>query len=494
MQYNKQARKIVNKNLEKISAKRDLVYLKKPNRKVRLSEKILSQYSGPWEIIMKTAPNNYQFTNHTRKKVDIVNVERLKKFNKRVDKIIEDMDPPQVDFSPEVELIDENGEKQTQKLQDIDENERKDEITEKFIDDNNQIALKPLFEPEEIIEENKKILKHKKELRNRHQMSWNKIGKVVPGGDEENERRQHKCLFVCGRREPLRGRRSTQSHVANSETSARIEVHIRQPEAARPTCGWNSVPTPYIVPQQSTIRCTFGFHLIAVFLLSSAYQLSRNSEITARYQARYEEHSQPIAGALRSIFRANFWVDGNRGNFWPQPGHRVPPSDLGFSIQNQNFQKLQKFDFHQFLDHYGARGSWPNIAKMSEKDITKSAASGIPKLDRTNYVQWCVDVQLLLEEKEIWSFAVGKQEEPPATASAQEKQKFAKDKAKSRAIILQSLVPRLQPAAMKCKDTQAVWLHLKKLFEPSSIAREASLVETFYGIRRLENEELETFI
>uniref|UniRef100_T1JET6 DUF4219 domain-containing protein n=1 Tax=Strigamia maritima TaxID=126957 RepID=T1JET6_STRMM len=133
--------------------------------------------------------------------------------------------------------------------------------------------------------------------------------------------------------------------------SARIEVRVRQPEAARPTCGWNSARIPYIVPQQSTIRCTFGFHLIA-------------------------------------------------------------------------------------------------IAKMSEKGITKSAASGIPKLVRTNYVQWCVDVQLLLEEKGIWSFAVGKQEEPPATASAQEKQKFAKDKAKSRAIILQSLVPRLQPAAM----------------------------------------------
>uniref|UniRef100_T1JFD5 MULE transposase domain-containing protein n=1 Tax=Strigamia maritima TaxID=126957 RepID=T1JFD5_STRMM len=74
--------------------------------------------------------------------------------------------------------------------------------------------------------------------------------------------------------------------------------------------------------------------------MSSAYRLSRNSEITARYQARYEEHSQPIAGALRSIFRADFWVDGNRGNFWPQPGHRVPPGDLGFSIQNPNFQKL----------------------------------------------------------------------------------------------------------------------------------------------------------
>uniref|UniRef100_T1IGS8 CCHC-type domain-containing protein n=1 Tax=Strigamia maritima TaxID=126957 RepID=T1IGS8_STRMM len=47
---------------------------------------------------------------------------------------------------------------------------------------------------------------------------------------------------------------------------------------------------------------------------------------------------------------------------------------------------------------------------------------------------------------------------------------------------------------MKCDTTQAVWQHLKRLFEPSSIAREASLVETFYGIRRLENEELDTFV
>uniref|UniRef100_T1IL54 CCHC-type domain-containing protein n=1 Tax=Strigamia maritima TaxID=126957 RepID=T1IL54_STRMM len=95
----------------------------------------------------------------------------------------------------------------------------------------------------------------------------------------------------------------------------------------------------------------------------------------------------------------------------------------------------------------------------AEKDITKSAASGIAKLDRTNYVQWCID-----------------------------------DRAKSRAIILQSLVPRLQSAAIKCDTTQAVWQHLKRLFESSSIAREASLVETFYGIRRLENEELDTFV
>uniref|UniRef100_T1IKE5 Uncharacterized protein n=1 Tax=Strigamia maritima TaxID=126957 RepID=T1IKE5_STRMM len=94
IQYVKQARKLVNQNLERMSEKSkkrfdknrqqidfspgDFVYLRKPNRKVGLSEKLLPQYSGPWEIVMKTAPNNYQITNHSRKKMDIVNVERLK--------------------------------------------------------------------------------------------------------------------------------------------------------------------------------------------------------------------------------------------------------------------------------------------------------------------------------------------------------------------------------------------------------------------------------
>uniref|UniRef100_T1IJF4 Integrase zinc-binding domain-containing protein n=1 Tax=Strigamia maritima TaxID=126957 RepID=T1IJF4_STRMM len=176
MQYIKQARKIVNKNLKKISAKSkkrfdknrqeiefhpgDFVYLKKPNRKVG-QEKLLPQYSGPWEIIMNMAPNNYQITNHTRKKIDIVNLERLKKFNKRVDKIIEDMDPPQVHFSPEIEIINEG------RNYEINENQETEEITERFIDDNDQIALKPLFEPEEIIDKNKKILKHSYNLRER---------------------------------------------------------------------------------------------------------------------------------------------------------------------------------------------------------------------------------------------------------------------------------------------------------------------------------------
>uniref|UniRef100_T1IS30 MBD domain-containing protein n=1 Tax=Strigamia maritima TaxID=126957 RepID=T1IS30_STRMM len=137
---------------------------------------------------------------------------------------------------------------------------------------------------------------------------------------------------------------------------------------------------------------------------------------------------------------------------------------------------------------------FPSRVIMSEKDITKSAASGIAKLDRLNYVQWCIDVQLLLEEKGIWHFVQGKQVEPEPTAPTAEKAKFMKEKNKSWAIILQSLVPRFQPAVMKKDTAQAVWDHLKKLFEPSSIVRETSLFETFYCMRRNEGEELDSFI
>uniref|UniRef100_T1JD92 Integrase p58-like C-terminal domain-containing protein n=1 Tax=Strigamia maritima TaxID=126957 RepID=T1JD92_STRMM len=151
----------------------DLVYLKKPNRKVGLSEKLLPQYSGPWEIVMKTAPNNYQITNHSRKKMDIVNVERLKRFNKRVDEPIDDMEPPQVEFAPEIETIDEQGDRKLETLREEDEIEDRMEITEKFIDDNDQISLKPLFEPENIKEKKKSTekeritLKHHYNLRER---------------------------------------------------------------------------------------------------------------------------------------------------------------------------------------------------------------------------------------------------------------------------------------------------------------------------------------
>uniref|UniRef100_T1IT52 DUF4219 domain-containing protein n=1 Tax=Strigamia maritima TaxID=126957 RepID=T1IT52_STRMM len=130
---------------------------------------------------------------------------------------------------------------------------------------------------------------------------------------------------------------------------------------------------------------------------------------------------------------------------------------------------------------------------MPDKDI-KSATAGVAKLDKVNYIQWAIDVQLLLEEKGLWPFVTGKQVEPNATATQDAKDRFDRSKAKSRAIILQCLVPRLQPAAMKFPTTKQVWDHLKALFEPSSLAREAALLETFYLIRRKDNEEVDSFI
>uniref|UniRef100_T1JBQ0 MBD domain-containing protein n=1 Tax=Strigamia maritima TaxID=126957 RepID=T1JBQ0_STRMM len=106
---------------------------------------------------------------------------------------------------------------------------------------------------------------------------------------------------------------------------------------------------------------------------------------------------------------------------------------------------------------------------MPDKDITKSATAGVTKLDR-------------------------KQVEPDVTATQDAKDRFERNKAKSRAIILQCLVPRLQPAAMKFPTTKQVWDHLKALFELSSLAREAALLETFYLIRRKDNEEVDSFI
>uniref|UniRef100_T1IK71 CCHC-type domain-containing protein n=1 Tax=Strigamia maritima TaxID=126957 RepID=T1IK71_STRMM len=48
-------------------------------------------------------------------------------------------------------------------------------------------------------------------------------------------------------------------------------------------------------------------------------------------------------------------------------------------------------------------------------------------------------------------------------------------------------------ATQDAKDLLTVWDHLKALFEPSSLAREAALLETFYLIRRKDNEEVDSF-
>uniref|UniRef100_T1ITN1 Uncharacterized protein n=1 Tax=Strigamia maritima TaxID=126957 RepID=T1ITN1_STRMM len=100
--------------------------------------------------------------------MDIVNVERLKRFNKRVDEPIDDMEPPQVEFAPEIETIDEQDDRKLETLREDDEIGDCMEIIEKFIDDNDQI-----FESENIKERKKSTekeritLKHHYNLRER---------------------------------------------------------------------------------------------------------------------------------------------------------------------------------------------------------------------------------------------------------------------------------------------------------------------------------------
>uniref|UniRef100_T1ITV8 MBD domain-containing protein n=1 Tax=Strigamia maritima TaxID=126957 RepID=T1ITV8_STRMM len=93
----------------------------------------------------------------------------------------------------------------------------------------------------------------------------------------------------------------------------------------------------------------------------------------------------------------------------------------------------------------GTREKLPKISVWAIK-AQHYVCEGYNEVSRSG---WTIDVQLLLEEKGLWKFARGKQVEPLATASAAEREKYEKDKNKSRAIVLQCLVPRLQPAAMK---------------------------------------------
>ncbi|KZR95625.1 Uncharacterized protein APZ42_010543, partial [Daphnia magna] len=59
----------------------DLVLVYKPFRKVGKSEKLLHRWLGPFKVLRKTTPVNYEVTSATgRGKTDIVHVIRMKPF------------------------------------------------------------------------------------------------------------------------------------------------------------------------------------------------------------------------------------------------------------------------------------------------------------------------------------------------------------------------------------------------------------------------------
>ena len=82
----------------------ELVYIKYPNRKVGLSEKLLYQYRGPYEVIRKTAPNNYEVRNSNGKS-DLVAVERMKHYKKRKEQNVTFEDKVSVKFLESGEII-----------------------------------------------------------------------------------------------------------------------------------------------------------------------------------------------------------------------------------------------------------------------------------------------------------------------------------------------------------------------------------------------------
>uniref|UniRef100_T1IH58 Integrase catalytic domain-containing protein n=1 Tax=Strigamia maritima TaxID=126957 RepID=T1IH58_STRMM len=107
------------------------------------------------------------------------------------------------------------------------------------------------------------------------------------------------------------------------------------------------------------------------------------------------------------------------------------------------------------------------------KDESKSATAGIEKLDKINYEKWKMNIQFLMEEYQLWGFHDGTETQPPVGSC---------------------VADRLKLPLLKLPTCKEVWDHPAKLFEPTSIARNAKLYENFYLIQRNENEELETFI
>uniref|UniRef100_T1IHM2 MBD domain-containing protein n=1 Tax=Strigamia maritima TaxID=126957 RepID=T1IHM2_STRMM len=57
-----------------------------------------------------------------------------------------------------------------------------------------------------------------------------------------------------------------------------------------------------------------------------------------RDQVKDAEQDRVFGGILRAIFCADFSECGNRVNFWPQPGHRLPPDELELPIENPKWE------------------------------------------------------------------------------------------------------------------------------------------------------------
>uniref|UniRef100_T1J0W8 Endonuclease n=1 Tax=Strigamia maritima TaxID=126957 RepID=T1J0W8_STRMM len=133
---------------------------------------------------------------------------------------------------------------------------------------------------------------------------------------------------------------------------------------------------------------------------------------------------------------------------------------------------------------------------MGKDDGKETKATGIKQLSKNNYITWKRDIQLLLEENDLFVFTdeTGTAKEPPATATEEAKAKYAKRKLRSCAILINSVFEEFRDAAVKHATTKLVWEHLKQVFEPSSRSRKAKLREDFCLIQRKNDESMSTFI
>uniref|UniRef100_T1J0W2 Uncharacterized protein n=1 Tax=Strigamia maritima TaxID=126957 RepID=T1J0W2_STRMM len=133
---------------------------------------------------------------------------------------------------------------------------------------------------------------------------------------------------------------------------------------------------------------------------------------------------------------------------------------------------------------------------MGKDDGKESKATGIKQLGKHNYITWKRDIQLLLEENDLFVFTdeSGTAKEPLAATTEEAKAKYAKRKLRSRAILINSVSEEFRDAAVKHPTTKLVWEHLKQVFEPSSRSRKAKLREDFCLIQRKNGESMSTFI
>ncbi|GBL91727.1 Retrovirus-related Pol polyprotein from transposon TNT 1-94 [Araneus ventricosus] len=108
----------------------------------------------------------------------------------------------------------------------------------------------------------------------------------------------------------------------------------------------------------------------------------------------------------------------------------------------------------------------------------ESSPFAFPKLDGSNYTSWKEDMKVVLMDRGCWSFIIV--EDKPCPEQANEKEKFEYDWRKQRKFL---------PLIRHTTDGQEAWNILKTIFEPTSKARMAVLIDEFFELEFNPEEE-----